>query len=112
VQQATSAIRAGGPGGSDYGAQIRSTAAIAVPQLAIIIAMAIEQPNARPTLRCRPERVNGMPSCRDSRALAPDIPNARFQENETPGIRTLLRAMADDQPSAVVACPWQPEAKS
>ena len=38
----------------------------------------------RPILRCRPERVSGTPSFRESRPLAAESPVARFQENEKP----------------------------
>lgn len=48
---------------------------------------------ALPTLRCRPARVRGTPSWRESLALALDRPTARFHENDNPGMpfRRLLR---------------------
>ena len=46
-----------------------------------------QQPSIRPSFRCRPERVRGMPVRRDSRALAAEIPRARFQENDKPYLR-------------------------
>lgn len=47
-------------------------------------AMGMQQPVARPTLRCRPDRDNGMPVFRDILPFIPDIPVARFHENEKP----------------------------
>ena len=41
-------------------------------------------PMARPMARCRPERVSGIPILLESRALAADIPKARFHEKENP----------------------------
>jgi len=46
-----------------------------------------QQPSIRPSFRCRPERVRGMPVRRDSRALAAEIPTARFHENDKPYLR-------------------------
>jgi hypothetical protein len=39
------------------------------------------QPTIRPSLRCRPDRVQGMPVARETRCLALVIPTARFHEN-------------------------------
>jgi len=43
-----------------------------------------QQPSARPTLRCRPDRDSGTPIFRDSFPFAADNPIARFHENEKP----------------------------
>jgi hypothetical protein len=43
-----------------------------------------QHPVARPILRWRPERVSGMPVLRDMRPFIPEIPIARFHENEKP----------------------------
>lgn len=42
-------------------------------------------PSQRPSLRCRPERVSGMPVARENRCFALVIPSARFHENVSPG---------------------------
>ena len=47
-------------------------------------AIGMQQPVARPTLRCRPERVSGTPVCLDIFPFIPEMPVARFQENEKP----------------------------
>jgi hypothetical protein len=47
-------------------------------------AIGTQQPAARPTLRCRPERVNGTPVLRDIFPFMPEMPEARFHENENP----------------------------
>jgi hypothetical protein len=65
---------------------------VAATPLAKIKAAGTQQPIALPTLRCRPARVSGTPSLRDSLALALDKPVARFHENETPGM-PFLRPM-------------------
>lgn len=51
-----------------------------------------QQPIARPTARCLPDLVSGMPISRDSFAFAEEMPVALFQENETPGMPFFLRA--------------------
>jgi hypothetical protein len=43
-----------------------------------------EHPSALPTARWRPERVNGMPICRESLPFAAEIPMALFHEKENP----------------------------
>lgn len=50
-------------------------------------AIKTQQPSIRPTLRCRPDRLNGMPIDRESFDFAPEIPKARFHENEKPNLR-------------------------
>lgn len=55
-------------------------------------AAGMQQPRALPTLRCRPDRVSGMPIEREIFDLNAEIPTARFHENESPGIPN-LRAM-------------------
>lgn len=52
-----------------------------------------QQPIALPTLRWRPDFVRGTPIFRESRPLAADKPDARFHENESPGIPFFLRPM-------------------
>lgn len=44
-----------------------------------------------PNLRCLPDRVVGMPVALAILRLAAEIPVARFQENDRPGIPVLLR---------------------
>jgi hypothetical protein len=43
-----------------------------------------QQPIARPTFRCLPERVSGIPMAREIFPFAEEMPSARFQENENP----------------------------
>jgi hypothetical protein len=50
-----------------------------------------QQPMAFPILRCRPDRVNGMPICLDNFPFAAEIPKARFQENDKPGMPFFFR---------------------
>jgi len=45
---------------------------------------ATQHPMARPNFLCRPDRVKGIPIFREIRLFAPEIPRARFQENENP----------------------------
>ena len=52
-----------------------------------------QQPIALPTLRWRPDFVRGTPILRESRPLAADKPDARFHENESPGVPFFLRPM-------------------
>ncbi len=52
-----------------------------------------EHPSIRPTFRWRPDRVRGIPICRESRAFIPEMPTALFQEKENPYLRLLLRAI-------------------
>jgi hypothetical protein len=47
-------------------------------------AITTQQPSIRPSLRCRPERVSGIPICLESLDLAAEMPSARFQEKENP----------------------------
>jgi len=47
-------------------------------------AAVMQQPSARPTLRCRPERVSGIPICLERRDFAAEMPSARFHEKENP----------------------------
>jgi len=49
----------------------------------------MQQPRALPTLRCRPDRVSGMPIEREIFDLNAEIPTARFHENDRPGIPNL-----------------------
>jgi hypothetical protein len=51
-----------------------------------------EQPKTLPTFRWRPDLVSGIPILCEILAFAPEIPKARFHENERPGI-PLLRLM-------------------
>lgn len=46
----------------------------------------VAQPNALPILRWRPPLVVGIPVARAMRLFALLTPNARFQENERPGM--------------------------
>lgn len=57
----------------------------------MIKAMSIEvpQPNARLTLRLRPDLVRGIPIARESFPFADERPEARFQENDRPNPRRL-----------------------
>src|SRR5437867_7833348 len=51
-------------------------------------------PNARPTFRCLPDRVRGIPMALDSRPLAAESPDARLHDHENPNflpIRHRLR---------------------
>lgn len=52
-------------------------------------AAGMQQPRALPTLRCRPDRVSGMPIEREIFDLNAEIPTARFHENESPGMPNL-----------------------
>jgi hypothetical protein len=52
-------------------------------------AAGMQQPRALPTLRCRPDRVSGMPIDREIFDLNAEIPTARFHENDRPGIPNL-----------------------
>ena len=52
-------------------------------------AMIVEHPSARPTLRCRPARVVGIPVARATFCLSDDIPKARLGEKEKPNLRRL-----------------------
>jgi hypothetical protein len=54
-----------------------------------------QHPIAAPVFRCRPDRVSGIPSCRDSLPFAADNPTALFHEKESPGIPPLLFATLD-----------------
>ena len=47
-------------------------------------------PTAVPALRCLPERVRGIPIAREIRAFSAEIPIARFQLKDRPGIPVLL----------------------
>ena len=49
-----------------------------------------QHPMAFPILRCRPERVSGMPIWRDNFDFAAEMPVARFHENDNPGIPFFL----------------------
>jgi hypothetical protein len=42
-------------------------------------------PSHLPSLRCRPERVNGIPVAREILRFARVTPSARFHENDNPG---------------------------
>ena len=44
----------------------------------------MQHPIILPSFRCRPERVNGIPSCRESFPLAEDRPIARFHDHAEP----------------------------
>ncbi len=44
----------------------------------------MQQPMARPNFLCRPDRVSGIPIFLEILPFAPEIPRARFQENEKP----------------------------
>jgi hypothetical protein len=44
----------------------------------------MQHPMARPTFLCLPDRVRGIPIFLDILVLAPEMPRARFQENEKP----------------------------
>lgn len=71
-----------------HGQGINPDTAAAPPNApAATIANGRQQPMAFPALRCRPLLVSGTPILRDTRALAPEIPVARFQENENPYLR-------------------------
>ena len=50
-----------------------------------------QQPMARPNFLCRPDRVSGIPIFLEILPLAPEIPRARFQENEKPSLRPMGR---------------------
>ena len=43
-----------------------------------------QHPIARPTFRCLPERVSGIPVAREIFPFAAEMPSARFHENENP----------------------------
>ncbi len=58
--------------------------------LPIKIAAGTQHPNALPTLRWRPERVNGIPIALDTPDLSFVKPIALFHENESPGILNFL----------------------
>lgn len=47
-------------------------------------AIGTQHPAARPTLRCRPDRVKGTPIFREILPFIPEMPVARFHENEKP----------------------------
>ena len=53
----------------------------------------IQHPKERPIFRWRPDLVSGIPICRESFPLAAEIPNALFNENDTPGMPRFLRAI-------------------
>jgi hypothetical protein len=53
-----------------------------------------QHPIAAPVFRCLPDRVSGIPSCRDSLPFAADNPTALFHE-KGPGIPPLLFATLD-----------------
>jgi hypothetical protein len=42
------------------------------------------QPTARPTFLCRPDRVRVIPNFLEILPFVPEMPSARFQENENP----------------------------
>ena len=73
-----------------------------------------QHPAARPILRCRPERVSGMPVFLDIFPFIPEMPVARFQENEKPcflpiAISSLLHRTSGFRLSrALAAIVWNP----
>lgn len=52
-------------------------------------ATGIQQPKALPTFRSRPDFVSGIPILREILFFTPEMPIARFQEKDTPGIPLL-----------------------
>ena len=58
------------------------TRAEAVPT--VMIAAGMQQPVMRPIFRCRPDRVSGIPICRDSLPFAADSPLALFHDHDKP----------------------------
>jgi hypothetical protein len=59
----------------------------------------MQHPSALPTLRCRPERVSGIPILRESLLLAADKPLALFQDHEKPNLffrRPIATSLHDD----------------
>lgn len=62
--------------------------------------MGIQQPAERPTLRCLPDRVSGIPIARDSLPFAAEMPTARFHEKENPYFLPISPPLPDGQLSA------------
>ena len=62
--------------------------------------------NTRPTLRCRPDRVSGIPIILEILPFAEDTPNARLQENEKPNFLPILGTSL--RPGGLTACPSRP----
>ncbi len=73
--------------GGAHAAQATSAASPAAPPMNVSSGM--QQPTLRPIIRCRPERDRGIPSFRDIRPLAPEMPTARRADHEKPNF--LLR---------------------
>jgi len=55
-------------------------------------AIGTQHPAARPTLRCRPDLVSGIPVFRDIFPFIPEMPVARFHENENPCFLPMISA--------------------
>lgn len=58
-------------------------------------AKAMQHPVIRPNLRCRPERVSGIPIWREMRPFAAEMPVARFHEKEKPYLRLRAKGISD-----------------
>ncbi len=68
-----------------------------------------QHPAARPTLRCRPDRDNGIPVERETLPFIPEIPVARFKENDSPCFFPIVPPFCDTAIGAVQ--PWLPNEK-
>src|SRR5262249_49637633 len=56
-------------------------------------------PNARPTFRCLPDRVSGIPMALDSRPLAAERPIARLHDHENPNFLPIAQAQHHERGS-------------